>query len=626
MRHFIYILFLIVFFVTSCSTDEISETERTRSEFIDSIGGKISDLQWWHTSVSLKVDVTTEDSVKLLLFGIQGNRRVLYDYKIVDTSGVVSMTIPQGQVKTVYLRSICNQKSKFQSITLSGKPEETVSVNTTVTQAALTRADEKPASLCGQSINKDAHYISLTDDQIESFFTLMATKKSGVDAKKVDGLICNYEVESNGPFFITWVSGYEASQKSHILGYYYHSAVSYDDITYVDLSETHKWDYIDGLSKVQYQINIEDSIDGHYFMPYTWYDANFDMSDLYGATICNNMDRVGDNAYNMHGVYKRYGIGISAMRGISFKIDVPEGVRVGFYLRCDEEPLPEQWTMLRMNGIRPYTENQDEFMGTNFSAEFMNIIGKGNGKHRSFIKDSGDIYWMGMEDVLDGGDLDCDDVIFGVTTDLSIHMPIIVDPILQSDSLDDYDPFPWTIAYEDVNRKADYDFNDAVIKLVPDYKNEQCCVTVMAAGSDARMYLHYDGPDGDVNLGEIHELLGSSHQTYINTREGIAVTPFTLIDCVPWPQGYTMANDAKRFYIEIQRGTCDDCTDVITLAQEPGKAPEAILVAGEWQWPKEGIHIKDAYSDFPGWAGDVTKTQIWDWYQYPETDTYVSYE
>ncbi len=229
-------------------------------------------------------------------------------------------------------------------------------------------------------------------------------------------------------------------------------------------------------------------------------------------------------------------------------------------------------------------------------------------------------------DILDGGDLDCNDLIFGVTTDLSIHMPTIIDPTLMpSDTLNNYNPLPWTIAYEDVNRNPDFDFNDAVIKLMPDYKNKQCCVTAMAAGSDARMYLHYDGPDGDVNMGEIHELLGGN-QSYINTREGIAITPFTQIGCVPWPEGYTMANDAKRFYIEIQRGTCDDCTDVITLAQEPGKTPEALLVAGEWQWPKEGIHINRAYSNFPGWAGDVTKTQFWDWYNLPETDSYVFYE
>ena len=146
----------------------------------------------------------------------------------------------------------------------------------------------------------------------------------------------------------------------------------------------------------------------------------------------------------------------------------------------------------------------------------------------------------------------------------------------------------------------------------------------MAAGSTSRMYLHYDGPDGDQNLGEIHDLLHSK-QTYVNTKGSVASTPFTQIDCVPWPKDYTMGNDAKRFYIEVQRGNCNDCTDVITLAMEPGIMPEALLIAGEWQWPMEGLHIFDCYDDFPKWGQDETRIRFWEWYKSPKDDTIVSY-
>jgi hypothetical protein len=444
-----------------------------------------------------------------------------------------------------------------------------------------------------------------------------------VDAKTVLGLNCNYELESNGPFYITWVNGFEADQRSHILGYYYHSPTTYEDIVYVDLSETHKWDYIDGLSKVQYQISKEDRIDGFIFNPDTWYDANFDLNDTYGSTWANNMDRIGDNAYNSQTVYLRYKEYLSALQGISFKVDVPEGYRIGFYLRADEEPYPDQWKLLQSNGIKPYVDKQDDFMGTCFSAEFMNVVGNGRGRHRSFVKKYDEVIWMGMEDVVDGGDHDCNDVMFGVVADLKILMPTIVDPKLLPPG-EKAKPFPWTLAFEDVYRHPDFDFNDAVIKLLPDYENEQCCVTVMAAGSTSRMYLHYDGPDGDVNLGEIHELLGSKLE-YVNTKNSMAETPFTELDCVPWPKDYTMAKDAQRFYIEIQRGTCTECTDVISLPNDLGLMPEAILVAGEWQWPKEGVHIVSSYSEFPEWARDVTKTRYWEWYKSPNEGTFVSY-
>ena len=70
-------------------------------------------------------------------------------------------------------------------------------------------------------------------------------------------------------------------------------------------------------------------------------------------------------------------------------------------------------------------------MGANFCAEFMNVEGNGKGKHRSFIRPDDEVYWMGMEDLLAGGDHDCNDVIFGVVSDLKIWMPSIVDPALK---------------------------------------------------------------------------------------------------------------------------------------------------------------------------------------------------
>ena len=663
MKYLSFPLLFLILLSYSCSTEEATEYERTNAEFLDSLGGDVSSMQWWRTAVTLRISVTTDTPVILMLMSLQGSRNVLYDYKEVPTSGMITMTAPQGQGNTLYLYYIYKNQKKAQSITLSGKSVENVTLNTTKTAArqAARRVANPPASLCGNSINGDARYFQFSDTQLNQFFAWMSTNVEKKDAKEVDGQICNYELESNGPFYITWVTGNEAEQRSHILGYYYHSATTYDDIVYVDLSETHKWDYIDGLSKVQYQIAKNEHIDGKDFLANTWYDANFDMSDIFGATTCNNKDRVGDDAYNMHAVYNHYGTGISALRGISFKINVPEGTRVGFYLRSDQEPLPEQYSLLVSKGIRPYVSDLTKYMGTNFCAEFMNIEGNGKGTHRSFIEDFGEVYWMGMEDLLNGGDHDCNDVLFGVAADLKIWMPTIVDPELKkpddpkpddpdnpkpddpkpddpdnpnpddpvnpdTPDLDETDPFPWTIAYEDVNRNPDFDFNDAVIQLMPDYDNELCCVTVKAAGSDARMYLHYDGPDGDVNMGEIHKLLGSKNsQTYINTKRAIAETPFVEIDCVPWPKDYTMANDAKRFYIEIQRGTCTDCTDVITLAQEPGKMPEALLVAGEWHWPLEGKHIYDSYSDFSKWARDETRTRFWEWYKTPELNSIIAY-
>ena len=646
MKHLFFLLFSFLLLFAGCSTEEATELERLNAEFLDSLGGNVSAQQWWRTAVALKINIATDEPVTLRLLGSKNGRTYLYDYKEVRNSGSVTMTAPQGQGNTLYLAYTYKNKLESITITLSGKPEEMLTINTTnTTRSPITRASEWPVSLCGNSIHHDAEYHEFKDGQLRDFFKMMSMNEEKLNAKDNSWRSINYELETNGPFYITWVTGKEADQRSHILGYYYHSPYTYDDVKYVDLSETHKWDYIDGKPKVQYQISVDDEVNGFQFKKNTWYDANFDMHDTYVNASPNNPDRAGDNAYNAQAVYERYGENISALRGISFKIDHPDNTRIGFYLRANEEHFPEQWTLLQSKGFKPYVDNKADFMGTNFCAEFLNIEGNGMGIHRSFIKDYDEVYWMGMEDLIEGGDHDCNDVIFGVVADLKILLPDIVEPTLvdkpddptpidptpdnptpDTPSVEDTDPFPWTVAYEDVNRNPDFDFNDAVIKLEPDYESELCCVTVMAAGSTSRMYLHYDGPDGDMNMGEIHGLMGSRNSSsYINTQGAIASTPFAQIDCVPWPKGYTMAEDAKRFYIEIQRGSCDDCTDVITLAYEPGKMPEALLVAGEWQWPMEGTHIFSTYAEFPGWSKDVTRTRFWEWYKTPEMNTYVSY-
>ena len=81
----------------------------------------------------------------------------------------------------------------------------------------------------------------------------------------------------------------------------------------------------------------------------------------------------------------------------------------------------------------------------------------------------------------------------------------------------------------------------------------------------------------------------------------------------------------KRFYIEVQRGTCEDCGELLMLPHEPGIMPQAILVVGSWRWPMEGTHICEAYPYFSYWAMDPTNTTYWNWHTSPQANTYVSY-
>ena len=622
--------------LASCATDSQYESERTQANFANMLGGAVSPRQWWKTAVTLDLNVTAPDSVKLWLMSDK-DKGTLFDYKEIETSGRFKMVAPQGKGNTLYLVSVCNRQKNVQEIKLTGKTEENVNVSieqkqegngelSTYTEATAKPIDSKIVpdatraitSLYGSSMAGNAKHNELTANQLSDALTLLGRAyKEHIPAKSL-GANCDYELKSNGDFNITWFAGNCLSSSPHVLGYYYHTPGTYDDIKYVDLSETEIYDYIDGLAKVQYKVN--DAAAKQYgVLADHWYDANFDMGDLFEKQQPNIGARKDDDAYNTMAVFERYGGNITNLRGISFTINVPAGMYVGFYDRVENHPQPEQYDRFVKMGIKPYT-SRENFKAMNFSCEAMNM--NMNGSYRSSVFKTGHALWLGMENDYTGGDLDCNDVMFEVSADLEIHHPSVVEPDLKP--FGEYDDImPWTLAFEDLGRNADFDFNDAVIQLVPNQEKEQCCVMVKAAGNNSRMYLHYDGPDGDVNMGEIHELLGRNASDVVNTKTAVPETPFVQVDCVKWPRGYIMQQDARRFYIEVKRGRCDDCSDVITLAEEPGKVPEALLIAGEWKWPKEGVNIMDAYPSFKQWAKDNTDMKHWDWYVNPGADLVV---
>lgn len=611
--------------LASCSSEAFSEYERVKANFQSAIGGEVSPGQMWRTAVKLNVKVHSAGSAQLWLMSAE-EEGTLYDYREVAAGGTTTMTAPQGQAGTMFLVGISGTERSVSTVVLTGKAEETVElkfdgVNATpsktsaqspVTAIATAHAPQKSAtksSLYGSSIMKGSQQVQLSDVQLKEALDMLNTSYIEYVKAKDLGLNCNYELESNGDFEITWFAGNCQSSTPHILGYYYHSPDTYDDIKYVDISETEIYDYIDGKAKVQYMVNQE-AADIYGVTPGAWYDANFDMGDIFENPSPNLRARLNDDAYNTMAVIDRYGDNITAMRGITFTIKVPKGMRVGFYDRIENVALPEQYDRLQRLGIKPYT-SRAKYKAMNFSCEAMNVPMQGT--YRSCIVESPHSLWLGMENDYTGGDLDCNDVIFQISAKLDIYMPDIVTPEVKP-IVHPSDKMPWTLAFEDVHRDADFDFNDAVIKLVPDYDNQRCCVTVMAAGSPHRMYLHYDGPDGDINLGEIHSLLGGTPDQYINTKAASTTTPFVNIDCVPWSPTYDMRKDASRFYIEVVRGTCTDCSDILQLPDQPTSLPQALLVAGEWKWPREGIDVNAAYPTFSQWCKDITKTSYWGWY------------
>lgn len=598
---------LVIGGIASCD-DEAYQTEyaRTKAAFLEAIAGKIGSSQGWRTAVTLHVNLRNSEKAVISAFSMGEEEMALYDQDVLSGEGTVRLTIPQSAHREVLVMVESGNQTVEESIQLTGALTEAVTLDLKA-KTALRQATANPSSsIYGTDIQPNVGYTEIDRLAIE---TVEQYTHEGMDPTE-RGLIDNYELISNGPFYVTMYYGYTGTYAPRILGYYRHSKGTYKDLEFVDLVDTHSYDYIDGKAKLQYQL------DGN---TKKWYDANFDHLDGFEPPYTSVEARLNDEAYSIDQVMKKYRDRMSLARGLTYKIDVKPGDRVGFYLKNPRTQNDVQRERVIQMGI-PASVLPSPFYEMNWSVKRLHT----NGKHRSILIQDNGYTIMGMEDAGNGGDLDCNDVLFGLYADMESEMPAIITPEVDKHIFSSRKQ-SWTLAFEDLYREADFDFNDAVIQLTPNYEQEVCAVSVMAAGSNDRMYLHYNGPEGDQNLGEMHELLGESELCCINTESTVPMTPFVPLDDVKWPKNYTVAEDAKRFYIEVQRGTCEDCSDCIMLADAPGEIPQAVLVAGKWQWPKEGVPIYAAYTGFAEWAKDATDIYYWIWYQIPKKGMYVAY-
>lgn len=600
-----------------CSKEYVSEYDRISSRFEQNLDGEIDPIHFWKTAVTLQVKVISDHRVTIYAYNSVEGKNVLYDYKELERGGTVLLTIPQGMGNSFTLSCADIYQIHTERITLDGRLRLTTEVEMpaiVLSSTQITRPETRtftpPNSLYGHSIAPHTGYQEFDVNHWRYIADLAYTTSNPLEA----GEICNYELISKGRFNIVMLAGFAGTQDQRILGYYTHSRGRYDDIEFTDLTETHYIDYIASpnsdnyLCKTQYQLDNVDQ----------WYDANFDYRDGFNPPYTIRSERLNDDAYNTLFVNRRYTTRVTRMRGLSFEIDVPVGKRIGFYLRMPSRLNTKQQQQLINLGI-PNTTLKANFGEANFSAMVFNT----DQKHRSMVKVMDGYAFMGMEDEDTKGDYDCNDVMFGIAAQMEYEMPEVVQ--LEDDETLKYDHvLPWTLAYEDIARGRDFDFNDVVIRVTPDFQNETAKVVLCAAGSPYKMNLHYNGPEGDVDLGEVHQLFGEKAERCINTLSSRTEVDEITVAHVPWPLSYTMQQDADRFYLTVQRGNCIGCDEMITFNSQPGLMPQAILVAGTWCWPKEQIPIFTTYSEFASWGKDYCKTAYWSWYSYPKSNTYVT--
>lgn len=157
----------------------------------------------------------------------------------------------------------------------------------------------------------------------------------------------------------------------------------------------------------------------------------------------------------------------------------------------------------------------------------------------------------------------------------------------------------WIIACEDLGDTDDFDFNDIVIGITYDNSARRLTVTPLAAGGTLRSVVCYN----NMEIGEIHEMLGGSSSSMINTHSKGTPGDSKVIENV---SSFEIKANMGGLSVKISKISGENDSQI--YAPGKGDIPQMICVPGTWAWPTERTSIEGAYTDFPNWCGDASNT------------------
>ena len=593
--------------------------------------------QTWMTSETVQLDISIDDEADITAQTIMNEKVTVLGQTHLKGSGVMFLDIPQGigsSFGLVYDDGV-NAK-QYRQINLVGNNAKVIDVNfqsasnTKSVAPAAQRASTRAAtnnSLYGNSIIEDCGYLNFGPwgwGDVKKALVESQNSKNNMSTLIDYELMEGGELLANDDILLSFLYGHTGQTAARTLGYYYHSVGSYSDIVFKDIAEVLKLDYYNGKAKVQYQVDDKP----------TWYDANFDYRDdpANPSQTPANSVRKGDDAWNTLNVHNYYGDRLTAIRGLTFKLSIPKGKEYGFYLRTEEKLSTDQKTKLTNLGV---TDSNLPEYSANYSCAAMNT--KTN-NFRSAIAIYDNFTFMGIDDDLNGGDFDCNDVTFALSNSKGEkYIPEFTESTKKSEwnkdviakhpeyinppSLEETNLQSWTLAFENAGLDNDYDFNDVVLKVTPDTQNGKAEVKLLATGAQRKTEVYFNG----TLLGEVHELFGVSTDTFVNTTSNTATRKAITLPSIEWPKNTTMEAQRMNFSLKVYNddGTVDREFSMKDLLNDM-KSPQALCVAGNWKWPKERIAVHVAYPLIGKWGVNFNKEEYYNWYSQPKADAVVT--
>ena len=166
----------------------------------------------------------------------------------------------------------------------------------------------------------------------------------------------------------------------------------------------------------------------------------------------------------------------------------------------------------------------------------------------------------------------------------------------------------YTFCFED-RAKGDYDLNDVVIKAVRTDATHITYSVEACSGTDKVYLRNIHGKILNENT-ELHELFGVKGAVNGGTSR---VDP--IMETIEVDPTFSFYDLDKVLYVY------NATTDTEIRLSETGEDPHAIMIPSDFQYPLEGICVKDAYPAFLNWAKD--RTQSLNWYIDPAVSSHV---
>ena len=263
--------------------------------------------------------------------------------------------------------------------------------------------------------------------------------------------------------------------------------------------------------------------------------------------------------------------------------DFPAGVHIGFFIVNKTLATQDNGNLVKgLYYSLPSLNKEIEHYYVNENGQITD-----KGAIAAVTYNYGGQTFLGFEDGADG---DMNDILFMINGDFTEEPeelnPDYVEPTAKE----------WIFACEDLGGVGDFDFNDIVFKVAYASGETTATVTPLAAGGTLEANIMF----GSQSLGEIHELLGGSVGTMINT--GLGATGEASSVEVQVGEDYSISNNFGGFSLQIVKE--DGTTTVDITAPGQGEAPQMICVDAPWAWPKETVSIVKAYPDFGEWGAN----------------------